>query len=178
MDVQMWFEHKFWLQILGDHSRFIYHALSTTQTKEVQLARQFIEEYDRLLYTARKEENADLSQVNRQAHELTINLRLYKLELLDKLLLGQINISLTPTFLNHMLNELEEYLRILQAVVGGNPVPRYPSLHHDLLWLPDAAGHAASIGMDLDIVEKRLIKKACNLKRIFSNDARTLSSTN
>lgn len=168
MDDQLWFEHKFWLQILGDHSRFIYFALSAPQEEEIEVARQFIEEYDRLLRAARQEVSSELASITQQANELTIKLRLFKLELLDKLLLGQLKISLTPTFINHMLNELEEYLRILSEVLSGNPVPKFPSLHHDLLWLPDAAGHAASITSELDAVEKRLIKKSMQFEEHFN----------
>jgi hypothetical protein len=168
LDDQLWFEHQFWLQILGDHSRFIYFALSAPQVNEIQLAKQFIEEFDRLLIAARREASSELTNLTRQANELTLKLRLFKLELLDKLLLGQLKISLTPTFINHMLNELEEFLRILSEVLSGKPVPKFPSLHHDLLWLPDAAGHAASIASELDAVEKRLIKKSMQFEEHFN----------
>ena len=43
------FEHRFWLQILGDHSRFILNALSPTETKEIQIAENFIPIFDQLL---------------------------------------------------------------------------------------------------------------------------------
>lgn len=32
------FEHRFWLQILGDHSRFIYEALAPVQKVEIDKA--------------------------------------------------------------------------------------------------------------------------------------------
>jgi hypothetical protein len=168
LDDQIWFEHKFWLQILGDHSRFIYFALSAPQENEIRLARQFIGRFDDLLLAARQENGTELMKINQHAYGLTMKLREFKLELLDKLLLNEMKISLAPTFLNHMLNELEEYWRILSAVIEGKPVPRFPSLHHDLLWLPDAAGHAASIGMELDAVEKRLIKKSMEFEEHFN----------
>lgn len=168
MNEELLFEHKFWLQILGDHARFIYHALSPAQITESQTALRFVHHFDRLLEEARKAGDAGMSALNAQAYELTMNLRAFKLELLDKMLLGQLKIGLTPTFINHMLNELEEYARILEEVLDGRPVPHYPSLHHDLLWLPDAAGHAASIGSDLDMVEKRLIKKSMQFEKHFN----------
>ncbi|WP_029192128.1 DUF2935 domain-containing protein [Paenibacillus harenae] len=164
-----WFEHRFWLQILGDHARFIYHALSPEERGDAELAVQFISHFDHLLERARMQGTVDqLSELNKAAQEAAVNLRSFKLHLLDRLLLGQVIIGLTPTFLNHMVNELEEYLKILAALVEGKPVPHFPSLHHDLLWLPDAAGHAASIAMDLDAVEKRLIEKSDKFEKHFN----------
>jgi hypothetical protein len=158
---QVLFEHRFWLQILGDHSRFIYNALPPKETKDMQLANHFITEYDQLLNQVRLPDAGNaLDQLNNQAYELTQNLQKFKLNLLDRLLIRQIQIGLSPTFINHMLNELEEYLRILLALLAGKGVPFFSALHHDLLWLPDASGHAASIASDLDAVEKRLIKKS------------------
>lgn len=165
---QTWFEHRFWLQILGDHARFIYNALAPGEIKEIAIAHSYINQYDQLLGQARMKEAANLAQLNKQAYDLTTNLREYKLNLLDRLLLGQIKLGLTPTFLNHMLNELEEYFKILIVLLEGKPVPKYAPLHHDLLWLSDAAGHAAAIAMDLDAVEKRLIKKSKQFEKNFN----------
>lgn len=155
------FEHRFWLQILGDHSRFIYNALSPKETEDIKTARQFIESFDRLLESARAAANhANLTALTQEALSLTNQLRSFKLSILERLILGKVTIGLTPTFINHMVNELEEYLRILNALRLGEGVPRFEALHHDLLWLPDAAGHAAAIASDLDSVEKRLIEKS------------------
>ena len=43
------FEHGFWLQILGDHSRFIYEALAPVQKEEIEKASIFITVFDTLL---------------------------------------------------------------------------------------------------------------------------------
>ncbi|UKS27929.1 DUF2935 domain-containing protein [Paenibacillus sp. HWE-109] len=161
MTQQVLFEHRFWLQILGDHSRFIYNALTPKETKDIKLADHFITEFDQLLNQARLPDAGNaLDQLNNQAYELTLHLQKFKLNILDRLLIRHIQIGLSPTFINHMLNELEEYLRILLALLAGKGVPFFAALHHDLLWLPDAGGHAASIASDLDAVEKRLIKKS------------------
>ncbi|MEF3310035.1 DUF2935 domain-containing protein [Paenibacillus sp. GYB004] len=155
------FEHRFWLQILGDHSRFIYNALSPKESEDIQAAHHFIQSFDRLLELSRTAaSNADIHTLTQQALPLTSQLRLFKLNLLQKLLLGQVTIGFTPTFINHMVNELEEYLRILNALAAGDAVPRFDALHHDMLWLSDAVGHAAAIASNLDFVEKRLIEKS------------------
>lgn len=167
MEEQAWFEHRFWLQILGDHARFIYNALSPNEMKDIQLAMEYINHFDVLLQQSRMKEVV-LSEFNKQAFAAVESLRTYKLDLLDRLLIGGLKIGLTPTFINHMLNELDEYINILTNLLEGNPVPKFSSLHHDLLWLPDAAGHAASIAMDLDSVEKRLIKKSEKFEKHFN----------
>jgi len=162
------FEHRFWLQILGDHSRMILGGLSPRETEDIRKAQAFIGVFDTLLVQARHaHEGADLSALNRKSYAHAGALRAFKLDLLGRQLLGRVRIMLTPTFLNHMVNELDEYVRILQALVAGRPVPEFDPLHHDFLWLPDAAGHAGIIAADLDMVEKRLIRRSRHFVKHF-----------
>lgn len=162
------FEHRFWLQILGDHARFILDMLSPKETADVEKAQMFISNFDRLLEQARTASpSTELSALNEEAYRQTAALRTFKLDLLARILTGRVAIMMTPTFINHMVNELEEYVRILQALLSGNPVPRFEPLHYDLLWLPDAAGHASEIQADLDMVEKRLIKRSREFAKHF-----------
>lgn len=42
------FEHQFWLQVLGDHSRFILNALSPKEVPLVQQTNRFINLFDNL----------------------------------------------------------------------------------------------------------------------------------
>lgn len=169
MKEQALFEHRFWLQILGDHARFIYNALLPIEMQDIAIADSFMNQYDQLLEQVRMQvSDANLGHLTKQAYDLTLKFREFKLNLLDRLLLGQVKIGLPPTFLNHMVNELEEYFRILTTLLEGKPVPKYVPLHHDLLWLPDAAGHAAAIAMNLDLVEKRLIKKSEQFEQSFN----------
>ncbi|MFC5471157.1 DUF2935 domain-containing protein [Cohnella suwonensis] len=154
------YEHRFWLQILGDHARFIFNALSPVEKQDIPMAAYYIQSFDQLLEQARKAKpDAEISPLTKQAYELTVKFRAFKLDMLSRALFGKIMIGFTPTFLNHMVNELEEYLRILTDLVAGKPVPVFDALHHDFLWLPDAAGHAAAIASDLDTVEKPWIKR-------------------
>ena len=66
-----------------------------------------------------------------------------------------------------MVNELEN-MKILMSLLEGKPVPIYAPLHHHLLWIPDAGGHAAAIVMELDAVEKRLIKQSEQFEQHFN----------
>ncbi|WP_219838817.1 DUF2935 domain-containing protein [Paenibacillus sp. R14(2021)] len=163
------FEHRFWLQILGDHGRFIVNSLSPIENQDIQHASYFIQAFDNLLEQARRGgSETEVSTINNKALALTIEFRAFKLDLLRRMLLGTVIISLTPSFINHMLNELEEYLRILNDLVAGKPVPVFDALHYDFLWLPDAAGHAAAIASDLDAVEKALIKRSQKFEKHFN----------
>lgn len=47
-----------------------------------------------------------LADVTANAYRAAEQLRAFKLSLLDRLLLGKVSIAFTPTFLNHMVNEL------------------------------------------------------------------------
>lgn len=151
------FELRFWLQIFGDHSRFIAESLAPSETERIAAAEAFIVQFDRLLAQSRQElddrQLAALAAESRMAGE---RLREFKLSLIQAHLVGRIKIGLPPTFINHMVNEAEEALRIMTFLAQGQQQPAMHPLHHDLLWLPDAAGHAGAINDKLDQVEKKL----------------------
>lgn len=150
---QILFEHRFWLQILGDHARFIFESLAPSELEEIERAKYFIGTFDSLLDYARNKLSSDeVYTLTQQACKQTEHLRDFKLHLLERHLIGKISISLSPTFINHMVNELEEYERIMQAYLSGSlPPANLMDIH--LLWLSDAVGHAATITSLLDMVE-------------------------
>ncbi|WP_252503827.1 DUF2935 domain-containing protein [Sporosarcina sp. Marseille-Q4943] len=154
-------ELRFWLQILGDHSRFIHDSLAPGQTAWIDTATAFIDRFDKLLDRSKQSLNqtellslASLSKTESEAS------RELKLAILKEQLVGNIKISLPPPFVNHMVNEVEEAIRILSYLEKGESPPPVHPLHHDLLWLLDAAGHAGAIDANLDRVEKQLKKKS------------------
>src|SRR3954470_18678312 len=160
------FEHRFWLQILGDHSRFIFESLAPVQKTEIEQVANFISVFDALLERAN---SGQLGQLAGQAEIEVQKLREFKLGLIRKHLVGKIKIHLSPTFINHMVNELEEYLRILIHLKAGEAPPVYHELHHHLLWLLDAAGHSEAISTNLDSVEKKLIEKSNTFRKSFED---------
>lgn len=163
------FEHRFWLQILGDHSRFMLNALSPQETEEIQRAMGFINIFDSLLEEARQElSGANLTALTQQAYQYAGEIRAFKLHLLKRHLAGEIKIQLSPTFFNHMLNELEEYMTILCTLMSGN-MPSFHPVHHHLLWLSDAVGHAAGVMSNLDEVERPFIKKSMEFQKEFAD---------
>ncbi|KKI93402.1 hypothetical protein WQ54_03970 [Bacillus sp. SA1-12] len=152
------FEHQFWLQILGDHARFILNSLAVSEQDDIKKARQFQHIFDTLLKKAR--ELTDLQSLTLEAEEYARELRRFKLSLIKRHLVGKISIYLTPTFLNHMVNELEEYLLVLTYLKRKEKPPVFHELHHHLLWLLDASGHAGAISDTLDRTEKELKLKS------------------
>ena len=148
------FEHRFWLQILGDHSRFIFNALSPAEKCDSQEARRFIDMFDQLHCQARGINSyQQLNELTEYAVEYAKLLRCFKLEILRRHLTDKIVISLTPTFINHMVNELEEYLGILECLHAKQAPPLTHPIHHHLLWVSDAVGHAATLACSVDLVE-------------------------
>jgi len=167
MNEAIW-EHRFWLQILGDHARFIESALAPVETADAERASAFISRFDALLAEARRgDAEARLGSLTAGAAQAAGELRSFKLDLLARQLAGRVKLLLTPSFLNHMVNELQEYMAILDSLLEGKGVPVYHPLHHDLLWLSDGYGHAASIAGDLDLAEKPLIERSLRFRHEF-----------
>ncbi|MED5051326.1 DUF2935 domain-containing protein [Anoxybacillus rupiensis] len=68
------FEHRFWLQVLGDHarSRFIYEALAPVEKEDIATSYQFIQTFDRLLG---KTDSENWSQLTLSAEAEALRLR-------------------------------------------------------------------------------------------------------
>lgn len=153
------FEHRFWLQILGDHARFIYQSLPRSDTEDAGRAVYFIQAFDQLRNRSRQDlTGPELASLNAQAYRYAQEIRDFKLHIIRQSLLG--GIHLPATFGNHMVNEVEEYLHILGHLVTGEVPPQLPPIHHHLLWLSDTAVHANGISGFLDIVEKGMKQKS------------------
>lgn len=152
------FEHQFWLQILGDHARFILDSLAVKEKEAIEQAMKYKQVFDTLLKKSREQD--DLLALTLEAEEYTKEFRQFKLSLIERHLVGKITIHLSPSFLNHMVNELEEYLLVLSYLKRKEKPPIFHELHHHLLWLLDAAGHAGAISDTLDRAEKKLKQKS------------------
>lgn len=154
------YELHFWLQVLGDHGRFIHDSLAPSEKEKIEIASSFIKRFDQLLETSKKSlDNQGIAELAQKAKIASEKIRAFKLWLIKDHLVGEIKISLPPSFINHMVNEVEEAIRVFSYLEKGQNVPAVHPLHHDLLWLIDAAGHAGAIDADLDRVEKQLKEK-------------------
>lgn len=158
------FEHGFWLQVLGDHARFLHDSLAPQEIELIQLANYFIQTFDQLLG---KVEVENLIELSVRAEEEALKLREYKLKIIERHLVGKVTIHLGPTFINHMVNELEEYLLLLKYLTKGEVPPVFHELHHHLIWLLDAAGHSGAISDNMDRIEKKIKKVSDNYTKDF-----------
>jgi hypothetical protein len=161
------FEQRFWLQIMGDHSRFIFFSLAPTESIYIQKAQDFIILFDQLLAEARSlSPTSDMSGLNRKAFDITLQLKEFKTILLASTLRSDIKEHLSSSFYNDMLNELDEYLTILNLLMHEES-PMFHPIHYHTLWLTDAVGHAASVASTLDLIEKDMIEKAQCFEKQF-----------
>lgn len=153
-------ELKFWLQIMGDHSRFIKDSLLAGETDLILVAANFIQIFDKLLERARAVSGGkEPSGLIGDATSVVLSLRDFTRELLAARLQNLPVTTLAPTFINHMLNELEDFLRILATMEAGRS-EQENILGQHLLWTLDAAGHAAILGSNLDKVETAYRKRS------------------
>jgi len=109
---------------------------------------------------------ADLS---RSLLETIGSLRNYKEQVLQQKLDCQIKLALGPTLIAHMIVEAEEAQRTLgRSRAVANLPPALQALHHHLVWLPDAAGHAAALHGRLDGVEQNLLNRTADFKHVLN----------
>ncbi len=150
------FENRFWYQILGDHARFILTALSPKETIMIDKACYFINVFDELLMEARKDlTEEEVYNLTQRGYNHVQDIRLFKLEIIKRQLTKCIEIDLPPTFINHMVNEVESYIVVLCFLLAKQ-IPVTTAIYEHLVWILDAGGHAAAIDMSLDDVEKKL----------------------
>jgi hypothetical protein len=164
------FEHLFWLQIMRDHSEFLSNALPCEAVDLRQQADCFAREFEGLLGAARDLCNSPDPKWATFACDVqpaVEGLGTFKLNLLAMMLKREISVTLTPTFVNHMVNELEDYLMILHFLSKGQePVIKNPVPLH-LLWLKDGQGHAQYIACNLDYTDHDLIDEAEEFQKTF-----------
>lgn len=161
------FEHQFWLQVLADHSRFIHDSLYPSQKEDIEKATDFIQRFDQLLKQAKMLDDKTAVSFSETVEAAVKQLKAFKLSIIRRHLTGEMKIHLTPSFINHMVNELEEYERVLSYLKQGKVPPIFHELHHHLLWLLDASGHAGAINDRMDAVEKRLKEKSSAFTKHF-----------
>ena len=169
-------ESWFWAGVFRDHAAFIHDNLAPGQERPIGWAARFRQDSAALHAEAETLARAAGSAVPARAAErlggvlLTAlgGLREFKEELLQQKLDCQVQLNLPPTLLQHMLNEAAEADRVLgPALAGVELAPPLAALHQHLIWLPDAAGHAALLHSGLDAVEMPLQATTQQFKQVF-----------
>ncbi len=163
------YEDPFWLQILGDHMRFILNALPAREKEHAQQAEHYITLFD-TLFAQSGEYLPEIAQ--ERFLETTYNsaqqARMFALGLLRRQLLGEYCINMSPGFLNQMVNETEEYLRILDHASKGTDSLMHP-IHYHLLWLLNCSMNADTINACLDPSERDILKGCHRFMHKFDN---------
>ena len=95
--------------------------------------------------------------VSQEAAQTVMQFRCFQLSIIDLQLAGKVPINLPPGALNEMLDEADEYLRILGVLPTPGPMNEAAYLiHQHLMWLPNNAAHAALVRSQLDPGEHKL----------------------
>lgn len=167
-------ELNFWSGIMRDHGEFQLLSLSSREPQFIMSSQNFKNLFQNIELESEKlikEPNDEkLNELIKHAMSVLTEFINYKKVLLKKLLECSIELKLTPTFVNHMINEAMEFNRTFTTMnkIPSINVPLENVFLHTI-WLPDAAGHAASIIADLDSTETSLIKEAKEFEKTFNN---------
>jgi hypothetical protein len=195
-------EAWFWAAVCRDHATFIHDRLAPDAGEAIRWARAFRERFahrtDEAAWLAEQAgipgpagsfAQSDTPLARFRGHELAHHAgaaeRLvaplvnemaefmeFKRCLIDQKLDCALKLGLGPSLLQHMVNEADEAILVLNGVRDerfADPAQR--ALHSHLLWLPDAAGHAAALDSDMDAVEKRLKGRAREFQAVFEGMA-------
>jgi hypothetical protein len=112
---------------------------------------------------------AESAQVAHRAVDLLTSLRGFKEQVLQQQLDCQIKLGFGPVLVAHMITEAEEAHRTLTRAREHAPLPpSLEALHHHLIWLPDASGHAVALHNSLDGVERPLREQAEAFSQVFN----------
>lgn len=156
-------ENQFWLRIFRDHSQFMMETLVPKETALIAQTQQYFQIFDQLLHGA----NSGMD-VNQEAAQAVMQFRCFQLSIVDLQLAGKTPINLPPGAINEMLDEADEYLRILGVMPTPGPMNEAAYLiHQHLLWLPNNAAHAALVRAQLDPGEATLFALNNRYHKLF-----------
>lgn len=162
-------ELLFWTGIMRDHTLFLLVNLAPIErelvSEVVKFRRRYLDLY-REVKNAVSGPEETLRGLSERVRRLTEDFIAYKQKILDRQLTCSVHINQPPTFTQHMINETEELLAVLNGQVGTGPEEL---MAQHLLWLPDASGHAAFIASGLDSREAHLVATAMEYKQTFDH---------
>ncbi len=165
-------EIEFWTHIMRDHALFQHTGLSPRETETINKTQHFYNLFDQLHQNISKlpaEINPEIIP-NLLAENKTavVQFTQFKKKLLEKLMSCRIELAMSPSFLNHMINEAMEYYRFLciaDESLRYNKVLENIRLHK--VWLPDASGHAKYVASQLDGIEGVYYNEAIDFMHRF-----------
>ncbi|TCP59129.1 DUF2935 family protein [Tumebacillus sp. BK434] len=168
-----WEEHRFWLEILEDHTYFLVDFLSASETQWVEVALSYQTAYRTLCERVealdpRLRENApEMITLAVDAQRVTSAYYQFEGHLQNLRLLNRVNLNRTPSYFNGTLDEAEEYLRLLSAYVQGRQPSQLPLPALLQLWIIDQIGHAELLKDTFDPVELLSETKTTDYQRVL-----------
>lgn len=163
VDLQPLDHYHVWLRILQDHMMFIYERTKVHADKALQ----YFNLLDSLKNTVAEDAVGGIAQFNDNVIDAVETVRNFKREILSELLAGDRTVLLPPTFLSHMLSELEHFRFVIYYMRVHGEMPPVHHLNEHKLWLLDIEGHLQSIEDTLDPVDKLLRKRLTKQKKMF-----------
>ncbi|MGN4127950.1 DUF2935 domain-containing protein [Lysinibacillus sphaericus] len=114
-------ENVFYLRIMADHAKFIGHLLDPSERKLVEMAREFSNDFDELLFQARDLESMKpqsqtvplLDQFLDQNRVSVVSLRDFKKTARDLIEECKIKSIIHPLLADHVFREAEHFLEII-----------------------------------------------------------------
>ena len=154
--------NNFWIDILIDHMSIIKLTLSSNETEIANyvdyIINQLKDVYDNSI--ARRD-------VEERALYLAMEVKRFKINVLSKMLDSKIQINISSTYVNHMLNENNEYIDIFLQYKDQNVIIKHPLEVHKL-WIKGAIEHAGLLISGLDDVEYDIKKDLKYHKKKFA----------
>ncbi|MGA9226167.1 MAG: DUF2935 domain-containing protein [Mesobacillus sp.] len=126
-------ENVFFLRIMADHAKFIGHLLDPSERKLIDIARDFSNDFDQLMYQARDLESMRpqsqtvplLDQFLDQNRVSVSSLRDFKKTARDLIEQCKIKSIIHPLLADHVYREADRFLEIIDMfdahLTGGNP---------------------------------------------------------
>lgn len=145
------FEHRFWLQIIGDNLRFIEDSLSSKEKQILENINNLRDKLDEYLQISRQQpQHIILDNIINIVNDI----KRLEILILNRQLKDDIKIGLTPTSISNMINELEEYQMIIDSLHKTNKLPQFNIISHHKLWLKNIIVYTDMLICDLDMIEK------------------------
>ena len=153
----------FWTGILADHAKFQINAFSPKEVLLIKEAEKFHLYFAEKNEALKQKENVDINDLEKHTSDFID----FKKSMITSLLHHNILINFSPSFINHMVNEADEFLSMLRGSVLPGKMENPPL--YMKTWLADASGHASTLAAFLDFAEVPTIKQGQIFKQMFDD---------
>ncbi|MCX7922013.1 MAG: DUF2935 domain-containing protein [Clostridia bacterium] len=155
----------FWTGIMRDHAMFQLSTLAPKETMYIQHATYYRDFFQRMM--CELERTCDWRVLQPTLLQGLICFIEFKKTLLRGLLTCCLQINLSPSLINHQINEAMEFEALLTTPVVPCVNKGAALAEYTKIWLTDSIGHAASIPAFLDPSEALLAEEAEKFKMKF-----------